>query len=117
MSSKRKRSPPETWKTKKGDEKFVAMYHEMINDISYTSLSKTARLIYMYMRDYSNGAFEFTYPYRMYKNICSKSTFSNCINELEEHGFIKLKINGKFTRTENVYNFSNQWQNYKLPKK
>lgn len=111
MSRRNAKYKVERWKAEKNDTKFVALYHSLLNHIAYTSLSKTSKLIYIYMRDYSNGKYEFTYPYRMYKNICSKGSFNKAVKELRENGLIKLKFHGQFSKTGNIYTFSDEWQN------
>lgn len=104
---------PPIWKYEKDDKKFSMLFHSMLKHKSFISLSDKAKTIYLYMTDYSNGKYEFTYPYSIYKNISSKPTFINCIKELEQHGFIEVKFCGKHTRTENIYTFSSKWKNYK----
>lgn len=37
------------------------------------------------------------------------------INVLIEHGFIELSLNGRNTRKNNIYKFSDKWQQWKKP--
>lgn len=104
---------PPNWKSIKQDKKFVMMFHSMLNHVAYTTLTDKAKLIYVYMCDYSNGMKEFTYPHRIYKNICSNETFLKAVNQLEEHGLIEVVFCGKHTKTENIYAFSTKWKDYK----
>lgn len=100
----------ERWKAESGDTKFVQLHHSLLNHAAFSALTPTTRLLYIYMRDYSNGKYEFTYPYKIYKNICTKACFQTALKALRDNGFIKIKFHGKESRTENIYTFSDEWQ-------
>ena len=105
------------WQCPKAKDKFVQITHTLLNHQSFTTLKRSSQMLYIYMRDYSNGNYEFTYPYKIYKNIFSKQGFQIALNELIEHGFLEIKASGRYTRTENIYQFSAKWINYIPTKK
>ena len=104
------------WQCPKAKDKFVQITHTLLNHQSFTTLKRSSQMLYIYMRDYSNGKKEFVYPYKIYKNILSKQGFQQALKVLIEHGFIEIKASGKNTRTENIYEFSSKWIDYILPK-
>lgn len=105
------------WQCPKAKDKFVQITHTLLNHQSFTTLKRSSQMLYIYMRDYSNGNYVFTYPYKIYKNIFSKQGFQIALNELIEHGFLEIKASGRYTRTENIYQFSAKWIDYIPPKK
>ena len=111
MSKNRKRSPPESQKAKKDDTRFTQMYHSQLTSKAFFKLSNTAKIIYIYMREYATNKYEFKYPRRIYTNICTPPTFNKIIDELVQNGFIITIISGKSTGNENIYRFSDKWQN------
>ena len=118
MSKKKYIKPP--WKydhnkdTPTNNTKLTQLYHSQLIHKNFTQLSSNAKVIYIYMLDYSNGSQTTTFPHSIYKDIVSKPTFIKCINELIEKGFIEITKNGRFTRTENEYKFISNWCN-KVP--
>ena len=114
MSRKRKYQKP-IWKydhkidTSTNDTKFVQLYHSQLTHKNFVSLSSVAKVVYIYMLDYSNGNMITTFPHKIYKTITTKPTFIKCIKELTEKGFIEIEESGRFTRTENKYKFLYKW--------
>ena len=102
---------------KKKNNSFVGLPHCFLMDKVILSLKPTTFRILVYMYDYSNGEQEFTFPKSIYSKITTIQTFKNAIRELKEKGIIEEIENGKFTRTENKYRFSDKWNDYQLPKK
>ncbi len=90
---------------------FIRLSHSLLTHKSFLSLSNSAKMVYIYMVNYSKGNREFSFPYKIYKKITSKPTFNKCIKELHNKGFIEVIENGKFTRTENIYKFLSEWSN------
>lgn len=83
-------------------------------DNVFLSLKPTTSLIYIYMLDYSNGFQEFQFPKSIYNKLVSNETFKKAKAELIEKGFIEEVANGKNTRTESIYKFSDKWNFYRL---
>lgn len=117
MSRRGRRKEFPKWQTPKSKDKFVQITHTLLNHSSFTTLKRSSQMLYIYMRDYSNGKYEFIYPYKIYKNILPKQGFQEALKELIEHGFIEIKASGRFTRTENIYQFSSKWIDYIPPEK
>lgn len=88
---------------------FIRLSHSQLTHKSFLKLSKTAKLIYIYMVNYSKGKREFSFPHRIYKNLVTKPTFTNVIDELNKFGFVEKTESGKFTRTESKYKFLTDW--------
>ena len=114
MGRKRKYTKP-IWKydhnidTPTNDTKLVQLYHSQLVHKNFISLSSSAKTVYIYMLDYSNGKIETSFPYRIYKTFITKPTFIKSIKELTDKGFIETVENGRFTRTENKYKFLCKW--------
>ncbi len=73
-------------------------------------LSANAFRLYVMMKSYAKGEVQFTYPYRIYKNIFSKQTFIKVRQELVDKGYIEPFHSHKTMRTENEYRFSSVWR-------
>lgn len=91
---------------------FVAITHTLLNHKSFTTLTSKQKLIYIYMLDYAKGReYNFDYPRRIYKNICSNETFKTSIKHLEEHGLIRVsRCLG--TKKALLFSLSEDWKNY-----
>jgi len=102
---------------KKKNNSFVGLPHCLLMDNVILSLKPTTFKILVYMHDYSNGEQEFTFPKSIYTKITTAETFKKAKEELIEKGFIEEIANGKNTRTESIYRFTDKWNDYKLPPK
>ena len=100
----------------------AVIYASMINSKSWRSLSKNARLLYVYMKlqlygqksikDHPESDFIFTWAmgsktYGLYNN---PTQFRKDIEQLTRGGFIEIVEKGKNTRTPNIYRFSDKWR-------
>ena len=114
MSKRRKYQKP-IWKydhkvdTSTNDTKLVQLYHSQLVHKNFIDLSSVAKVVYIYMLDYSNGKNITTFPHRIYKAFTTKPTFNKSIKELTDKGFIETIESGRFTRTENKYKFLSKW--------
>lgn len=107
-----------TSETNKKKNSFAPMPHTLIMSEAFLNLSYSSKVIYLYMTDYANGLETTTFPKSIYEKITTKQTFSNSIQELTEAGFIETIVFGKSTRTENWYQFKEDWKYKTLtPKK
>lgn len=100
---------------KKKNSSFVGVPHCTLMDKVILSLKPATFKIYIHMLDYSNGLQEFQFPKSTYSKLVSNETFKNAKAELIEKGVIEEIGNGKNTRTENIYRFSDKWNYYNLP--
>lgn len=103
----------------KGESRFMALPHSIMNYKSFTSLSDKSKILYFYMTDYAQGNQEFTYPRRIYKNLMCNQTFDKSVAELTKHGFIEKVSQGGLCNNENIYKFISKWRHYtpECPKK
>lgn len=107
-----KRTNKQSWKGEIGDNSFVMIYSTLYNSNAYRDLKPISKDIYIGMVLYAKGNFITEYPYRIYKNICSKATFQTGIKELVGHGFIEIISSGKFNHSPNKYQFFDKWQKW-----
>lgn len=107
-----KRTNKQSWKGEIGDNSFVMLYSTLYNSIAYRDLKPISKDIYIGMVLYAKGNFITEYPYRIYKNICSKATFQTAIKELVGHGFIEIISSGKFNHKPNEYKFCDNWHKW-----
>ncbi len=70
MAKKKYIKPP--WKydpkvdTPTNNTKLVQLYHSQITHKKFLNLSPIAKVVYIYMLDYSNGSITTEFPYSMY---------------------------------------------------
>lgn len=107
-----KRTNKQSWKGEIGDNSFVMLYSSLYTSNAYRDLKPISKDIYIGMVLYAKGNFITEYPHRIYKNICSKSTFQISIKSLVEHGFIEVISSGKFNHSPNKYQFCDKWQKW-----
>lgn len=89
---------------------FTPMPHTLLMSETFIRLKPSSKIIYLYMTDYANGQETTVFPKSVYEKITTKETFSNAIQELTDFGFIETVVFGKCTRTENVYQFKEDWK-------
>ena len=102
-------------------EPFAAIYSSMVGSEAWAALTNNARVLYIYMklqlfgnkkdhlpegRFYFNRAM-YSKNYNLYKN---QTQFYTDRDLLIKCGFIDEVENGKTTRTKNIYQFSDRWQ-------
>ena len=111
--------------TKTG-EPFAAIYSSMLGSAAWEQLSNNARVLYLYMKlqlfggkrdGLPEGQFYFnratyTKTYNLYRN---PNQFYKDRNLLVYWGFINVIECGRTTRTKNIYQFSDRWQNIDIP--
>lgn len=107
-----KRTNKQSWKGEIGDNSFVMLYSSLYTSNAYRDLKPISKDIYIGMVLYAKGNFITEYPHRIYKNVCSKSTFQTSIKALVEHGFIEIISSGKFNHSPNKYQFCDKWHNW-----
>lgn len=100
------------------------IYHSMLISEAWQALSKTQKLLYLYMKAqyYQQKQHPQNNPERFYFNKylwCNKyglyknnNHFAKDRDALIEKGLIKVVEDGSTTRTKNVYQFSSMWQKY-----
>ena len=122
----RKKSKPkivyENWQTN-GNSNFMQIFHDMFDSKAWQALNAHDRDLYMHMlRKYQRKVLHGNIENTNYDNISmvkneyekfmNARTFSKSIDNLIEHGFIKVIKNGYSTRTCNIYGFNDAWKFY-----
>lgn len=104
------------------------IYVSMLKSRAWKSLSKNAQTLYVYCKaqyyaehkkpvDINNvsDSTYFTFSQHLWKDEYELYTnlrqFYKDMNLLIEYGFIDIVESGKFSKTKNIYKFSNRWQN------
>lgn len=116
--ARKKYVPLKFWQTAtKGDEKekqYIRLGNTLLKHPKYCNLTCQARAVYTHMMQAAGANQEFTFPHSFYTKLgLSKATVQRAVKELEEAGFIRVKENGKLTRTPNVYQFVWDWKSGK----
>ncbi len=126
MSKGNRKFTPKTFESSKTNGDYSAnIYNSMIESPAFNDLTKNQRLLYMYLKlQYYNSknhpvkedktCFYFNaHMYReKFKLYSNDKQFYNDRDALISHGFIRVKENGKNTRTKSVYQFSSNWRLY-----
>ncbi len=120
--AKNRKYIPKAFESIGGQNLSANIYASMMQSNAWMKLTKQARLLYVYMKlqyygakpikDHPNTDFVFNWAlvsktYRLYKNHTS---FERDRDLLIEYGFIETVENGRFSRTKNIYRFSDKWQ-------
>ena len=100
------------------------IYLDMLTSPAWIDTPKNARLLYIYakaqfwgVKEHPQNRQDYFYLNKslvvdIYKLYTNTSQFRKDINELIKHGFIELVENGKFTRTKNIYKYSDKWKTW-----
>ncbi len=112
----------ENWQTK-GNSNFMQLFHDMFDSEAWQELNAHDRDLYLHMlrkhqRKVIKGYIEksnfddISMPKSEYEKFMNQRTFYKSIDNLIEHGFIKVVRNGYATKTCNIYGFSDMWKLY-----
>ena len=95
----------------KRDKSFIRLTSEFLNHPAFTCLSRSARLLYIYMASTAAGktSFKLTHTQAEHKGF-TKNTFDRAKAELVKAGFISEVRQGR-TRQPNEYRFTpDKWK-------
>lgn len=100
--------------------KFVKICRDMMESMAWKELSMRTRGLYLHLKSIfskkPNGDTnqdDISIIYSDYKReYGSKQTLMDDVDELIEHGFIKVVRHGKYARLPNIYGFTDMWQKY-----
>ena len=110
MGRRKKITPFHAYETdNKEDKNYIRLTKTLLMHTKFIKLSKSAKVLYVYMRLWAYPNMEFTYPINTAKRIMTKNTFLKSINDLEKGGFIEIVFRNKYSHQMNVYKFSNKW--------
>lgn len=133
--SRRKGYTPKGFESdSRGNDTSANIYESMLQSAAFMDLTKTQRLLYLYMKaqyygkrkpckDYPDvpqfkGDDLFYFPlglaerYRLYSRSNNRQFYSD-IAALEGHGFIKIVSSGRNTKTKSIYQYSGDWKLWK----
>lgn len=119
---KQKNKVFEEWQTN-GNSNFMQIFHDMFDSKAWKNLNAYDRDLYMNMlrkhqRKVIRGNIENTNYNNIsmvkneYEKFMNARTFNKSIDNLIEHGLIKVIKNGYVTRTCNIYGFNDEWKRY-----
>lgn len=124
MSSRRKQTKKvfEQWQTN-GNSNFMQIFHDFFDSKAWQDLTAHERDLYLFMlrkhqRSRSFGSVEnsnfnnISMPKSEYEKIMSNRTFYKAIDNLIEHGFVKVVRSGYAEKICNIYSFSDEWKQY-----
>jgi len=120
----KKKATFQRWESKTGNDKYYRICQSMFTSKPWLELSIYAHEVYSlmkqkYTRNDSKGTDnkdDISLTYAETSAVMNKKTFTKAIDELIEHGFIKLVILGRIVRKTNIYGFSEMWEYYGTPK-
>lgn len=112
----------ESWQTN-GNSNFMQIFYDMFDSKAWKELNAHDCFLYLYMlrkhqRKVTSGYIEksnyndISMPKSEYEKIMSNKTFYKCIDNLIEHGFVRVIRSGYAEKTCNIYSFSDTWKQY-----
>lgn len=110
--SRRRKTPFRLFESKKEKDKHVRLAKSMLLDKKFIELSKSAKILYIYMKLWAGGQEEFQYAKSLATSlgIISGGTFVKAVRELIQKGFIvKKHITTGGAHIPNTYEFSANW--------
>ncbi len=98
---------------------FLWIDRELFSSLAWTSLSFSARCIYMCLKNAQTGTNdkELVVSYSCFQKngIKSNSTISKGIKELKDRGLIDVKRSGGLFQKPNIYALTERWKGYGRP--
>lgn len=109
------------WESNKSSgQKFTKICNDMMESSAWQALSIEAQGLYLFIKkkytkrkDGSDNAEDIhliNKDYRVLKKC--KNTIMKYLDELIDNGFIKVIEHGKYSRTPNIYAFSDEWKKH-----
>ena len=119
--SKRKKYTPQPFESVGGNNLSSNIYITMLQHPNFIALSNGAKVLYLHMKaqyygakiiDHPNTHFYFNWALysKTYKLGTNKAQFEKYRNELIKYGFIELVEYGGYSKTKNIYAYSDKWQ-------
>lgn len=96
------------------DNHHIRITRSMLSSKAWKMLTVHSRVLYMEMKNKYTGSNEndISFTYKEALEIMNDRTFTKCIDQLIELGFIKLLEQNWTLRKPNIYGFSDQWKYY-----
>jgi len=116
----KKKANFQTFESTKTNDKYFRIADSMFTSIPWKLSSIYAHEVYLHMKHKYNTSVSkgvkskdnISLTYTEIKAVMNSRTFTKAIDELIEYGFIELNILGRFSRTCNIYGFSDMWRFY-----
>lgn len=98
----------------KTDGRFFLLLHRMIDSPAWQSLSGNSIKVYIQLMRKHNGNNDddLSLTFKEMKDKLSPATFSKCITDLVEHGFIDVVRAGGLQKQCNIFGRSERWKSY-----
>jgi hypothetical protein len=96
------------------DGKHVRITNNMMESKAWKQLTPHAVQLYLYMKSKynKNNENDISCTYAEGEKLMSKLTFTKALDQLIEHGFIKVIRQSWTSRECNIYGFHFMWQNF-----
>lgn len=96
------------------DNHHIRITRSMLSSKAWKQLSVHSKVLYMEMKSKYTGNNEddICYTYKEAQEIMNDRTFTKCIDQLIDLGFIKLLEQNWTLRKPNIYGFNDQWKYY-----
>jgi predicted dehydrogenase len=110
------------YRTRRGGGGFIQIHHYMVDHVAYRTLKPTSVVVLVALRRKYNGAnaddLSLTYSELKDNYGLSAATSSKAFKQLEEHGFIDIKVHGGLrvgmkSKQCNIFAISERWKKYK----
>jgi hypothetical protein len=101
-------------KSATADNRHIRITLNMMESKAWKKLTVHSRVVYQEMKAKYTGSNEndISFTYKEATEIMNDRTFTKCIDQLIECGFIKLIQQNWTKREPNIYGFSEQWKLY-----
>lgn len=100
------------------DNHHIRLTRSMLSSKAWKSLTMHSKVLYMEMKNKYTGNNEndISFTYKEAMEIMNDRTFTKCVDQLIECGFIKLLEQNWTLRKPNIYGFNDQWKYYETAK-
>lgn len=100
------------------DNHHIRITRSMMESKAWKTLSVHSIVLYMHFKAKYTGSNEnnISFTYKEAMEIMNDRTFTKCIDQLIECGFVKLIEQNWTTRRPNIYGFNDQWKNFATAK-
>lgn len=99
---------------RKIEGQFIPLIHRMIDSPAWQCLSGNSIKVYIQLMRKHNGNNDddLSLTFKEMKDRLSPATFSKCITDLVEHGFIDVIRPGGLQKQCNIFGRSERWKSY-----
>jgi len=117
---KKKKATFESFESLNPNDRYFRITHSMFVSKPWNHTSIYAHEVYCLMKHKftrndskgTNNKDDISLTYSEINGVMNSRTFTKAIDELIEHGFIVINSFGRYSRTANIYGFSDMWKLY-----